>query len=140
MTEDKEKKILSLKDRCKIKTSLLLAQGNLKPELLPPTADAAQLHGLRVYLQIQAWKTLAEDLNPAGWGWVDIAGAWAPVAMISAIAPDDILQMTTCACKKSGCKEGSRCSCVTNQVACLMACKHCHGLPEDCLNPFNPVL
>ena len=44
------------------------AKQYLKPQLLPPTADAAQLHTMRVYHQVQTWK--GENLDPLNWGWV----------------------------------------------------------------------
>jgi len=37
-----------------------------KLNLLPPTADAAEMHLLRVYYQVQKW--LSNDLNPTDCG------------------------------------------------------------------------
>lgn len=49
-------------------------------------------------------------------------------------APDSILKMTICRRLPTKCAEGARCSCTRQPVACLTACKNCHG---SCNNPFN---
>ena len=35
---------------------------------LPPTRDAARLHDMRTYHQVQTW--LGEEKDPLEWGWV----------------------------------------------------------------------
>ena len=42
----------------------------VQPEYLPPTNGSAWQHSLRVYLQIEYWKTLlATEIDPLEWGW-----------------------------------------------------------------------
>ena len=50
------------------------------PSKLPPTERAAWYHSLRVYLQIQQWKTLMEcAMNPLDWGWKVEHGRMTPI-------------------------------------------------------------
>ena len=96
---------------------------------LPPTIDAAKEHLKRVYLQIQTW--MGEKLNALEWGWSIIDDILEPTTMNNSCAPESILKMIFCKCKK-GCSITSRCGCRTNGLKCTIACHHCKG--EFCSN------
>ncbi|KAL4710241.1 hypothetical protein ACJJTC_005414, partial [Scirpophaga incertulas] len=65
---------------------------------LPPTTDAAIEHLKRVYLQTQIW--LGNDINIGDWGWKYLNNMFIPITMNQLPAPDNLLQMLFCNCKK----------------------------------------
>lgn len=52
---------------------------------LPPTSDAAALHSMRMYLQIQEWKD--NNLEPYDWGWKKTDKNLNPLYMTKSPAP-----------------------------------------------------
>lgn len=96
---------------------------------LPPTSVAAQQHSLRTYLQVQQW--LENDLPPIEYGWKLAHGDLVPVATELPPAPEKLLKMISCTCKK-GCKAHLQCNCRRAQLPCSAMCKNCLGL--DCTN------
>lgn len=99
---------------------------------LPPTNDAAIQHCSRVYLQVQKW--LSNDLIPEQWGWKK-DNILTPIMMTRPAAPDEILKMIFCNCKK-GC--GNACSCKKAGLFCNDACGSCRS--NSCNNqiPVEP--
>lgn len=106
------------------KTSLVLSS-------LPPTTDAAFEHLKRVYLQIQIW--LGNDVNIENWGWKYSRNMLIPVTMTQLPAPDNLLQMLFCNCKK-GC--GAACGCRKSGLYCSVACLQCN---DNCSNT-QPII
>lgn len=114
-------------------------QSNFDIVKLPPTSEAAHQHLLRVYLQVQLW--IGNKLQPTDWGWkYDTTKengvtkmVLKPVPSTKAFAPDDLLYLLSCTCKKQ-CKE--YCRCRKSGVKCSPTCKNCNGL--SCLN--SPTL
>ena len=49
-------------------------------------------------------------------------------------APESIIELATCKCKKSLCR--STCSCAYNGLCCTEAC-FCMAEPGSCLNPHS---
>ncbi|GBM32600.1 hypothetical protein AVEN_195560-1 [Araneus ventricosus] len=94
---------------------------------LPPTVDAARFHALRTYLQIQKW--LGHEKNPLEWGWVPIRFGLSPRKMERDAAPESLLKIISCNCKK-GCKNA--CGCRKAGLICssLSTC----SLGEACQN------
>ena len=70
------------------------------PKELPPTSDAARYHSLRVFLQIQQWKGNEEGMNPTDWGWEVVGGLLKPLKTNKPPAPDSLLRVIRCNCKK----------------------------------------
>lgn len=101
-------------------TSVLLSS-------LPPTTDAAFEHLIRVYLQIQIW--LGNDVDIENWGWKYSNNIFIPITMNQLPAPDNLLQMLFCNCKK-GC--GAACGCRKSGLYCSVACLQCSE--NSCLN------
>jgi len=99
----------------------------VKLNLLPPTADAAEMHLLRVYYQVQKW--LGNDLNPIDCGWILREGVLTPKRMLQLPAPDCLLNMIFCKCVK-GC--GALCGCRKLGLDCSAVCASCHG--QSCYN------
>jgi len=73
---------------------------------LPPTVEALSFHSFRCFHQIQKWR--GDELSPIDWGWHVENEDLMPTKMTSAPAPDELLTLILCACKK-GCL--SACSC-----------------------------
>ena len=73
---------------------------------LPPTSAANRQHSYRVFYQIQTW--LGRDLEPTKWGWKKSDGCLMPIYSSEPPAPNSILKIIACSCKK-GCVK--RCSC-----------------------------
>ena len=110
----------------------------LQPERLPPSHNAGHYHILRVHFQAVDWKLLhgTHALDPLSWGWKLEKGRYEPVMSDQPIAPEDILTVVRCACQTSKCDSG-RCSCKSNGLHCVAACRHCHG--TDCCNSDTQV-
>lgn len=94
---------------------------------LPPTADAARFHSLRSYHQIQKW--IGNEKNPLEWGWVPTRFGLSPWKMDKDAAPESLLKMVSCNCKKA-CKNS--CGCRKAGLICSSLCT-C-SLGESCEN------
>ncbi|KAI4802447.1 hypothetical protein KUCAC02_020283, partial [Chaenocephalus aceratus] len=89
------------------------AAGLIKPETLPPTEGAAAQHSLRAYLQTQDWILLQSmSLNPSDYGWTLGVHGYEPVPTLDPMAPEELLQFTSCNC--NGDCSNRRCSCKRN--------------------------
>lgn len=99
---------------------------------LPPTSDAAFEHLKRVYLQVQIW--LGNNISVENWGWRYVSDKLEPILMKQSPAPDNLLKMLFCNCKK-GC--GNACGCRKSGLYCTSACSQCNG--DSCFNA-SPVL
>ena len=112
-------------------------KGKVEPERMPPTERAAFFHGLRVHLQIVAWKMLEDNevqLNPCNWGWIINGNTMTPIKTDKAVAPESLLKVIRCNCKmssKAPCAT-NQCSCRKHGLSCLSSCGECHG--EACEN------
>ncbi|KAF3851192.1 hypothetical protein F7725_012964 [Dissostichus mawsoni] len=103
------------------------AAGLIKPETLPPTEGAAAQHSLRAYLQTQDWILLQSmSLNPSDYGWTLGVHGYEPVPTLDPMAPEELLQFTSCNC--NGDCSNRRCSCKRNGVKCISACGVCKGI------------
>ncbi|KAK1906611.1 Chromosome-associated kinesin KIF4 [Dissostichus eleginoides] len=103
------------------------AAGLIKPETLPPTEGAAAQHSLRAYLQTQDWILLQSmSLNPSDYGWTLGVHGYEPVQTLVPMAPEELLQFTSCNC--NGDCSNRRCSCKRNGVKCISACGVCKGI------------
>ena len=117
---------------------LLFCQKRQKSEALPPTSDSFIQHLKRANYQVLVWrKSLVgnQDLpEPQCSGWKEEDGVLCPILMTSNPAPESIIELTTCNCKKSLCR--STCSCANNGLCCTEAC-FCMAEPGSCLNPHS---
>ncbi|GBM67191.1 hypothetical protein AVEN_111790-1 [Araneus ventricosus] len=100
---------------------------------LPPTTDAAQLHAMRSYHQVQTW--LANEKDPLKWGWMHTPSGLFPKKSEKDPAPESLLQCISCTCKK-GCTNA--CGCRKAGLRCSLLCKHCIG--QSCENPMPVIL
>lgn len=100
---------------------------------LPPTTEAAKYHSWRTYHQVQKW--LGIDKDPCDWGWATSEQGLVPVTMCAEPAPQTLLKMVACKCKK-GCL-GS-CTCRKAGLKCSILCSFCHG--RNCNNAIPIVL
>ncbi|KAE8745769.1 hypothetical protein FOCC_FOCC007485 [Frankliniella occidentalis] len=96
---------------------------------LPPTSDGARQHSLRAYLTVQEW--LGNALDPTRWGWYRGDRSLHPVPARLPPAPQELLTLIACNCK-TGCREGSGCSCRKADLPCTPACGKCRG--DRCSN------
>lgn len=101
---------------------------------LPPTKDAATHHVFRTYLQVQTW--LGNDIVPSVWGWSLTRRGVVPIRTTRNAAPDNILNIVFCKCKK-GCSNAA-CSCKKAGLRCSTLCKNCSG--HACENSPEPDL
>lgn len=100
---------------------------------LPPTTDAAKYHSWRTYHQLQKW--LGVEKNPCDWGWETSEQGLMPVTMCAEPAPQTLLKMMACKCKK-GCL--ASCTCRKAGLKCSILCSFCHG--RNCNNAIPIVL
>ena len=116
----------------------LAAASVITAESLPPTRDAADLHSLRAYLQVQQW--LGNELDPSRYGFCLTKGMFLPVNMSQQVAPEFLLDGIFCKCKGS-CDTRS-CKCHKAQLFCNKNCGVCEGRvcnnkePQK-VNPFE---
>ena len=110
------------------------AAGKINPEALPPTDGAATQHSLRAFLQTQDWMLLQSmSLDPSQYGWMVGNCGYEPVPTLSPMAPEELLQFTSCNC--TGDCSNRRCSCKRNGVQCIPACGNCRGVTcKNCIN------
>ncbi|GBN54797.1 hypothetical protein AVEN_129371-1, partial [Araneus ventricosus] len=99
----------------------------------PPTTDAAQLHAMRSYHQVQTW--LGNEKDPLKWDWMHTPSGLFPKKSEKDPAPESLLQCISCTCKK-GCTNA--CECRKAGLHCSLLCKHCIG--KSCENPMPVIL
>ena len=99
--------------------------GNVEPELLPPCQSSLKLHVSRSNYQAAIWRraivALPDTPSPHGQGWEvttqgDISIKW----LGSKPAPEEVLEMLACVCKKSCTIE--RCCCLKAGLKCTDMC------------------
>ena len=104
-----------------------------KLKKLPPTDANLMLHILRAHLQVMLWKAAgqreppaeARDISKFGWE-VAKEGAVMPALAIQAVAPINLLDVTSCSCSTlKVCSKGN-CSCHAASISCTDYCK-CEG-------------
>ncbi|GBM59171.1 hypothetical protein AVEN_74341-1, partial [Araneus ventricosus] len=100
---------------------------------LPPTTDAAQLHTMRSYHQVQTW--VGNEKDPLKWGWMHTPSGLFPKKSEKDPAPESLLQCISCTCKK-GCTNA--CGYRKAGLHCSLLCKHCIG--QSCENPMPVIL
>lgn len=114
-----------------------------KLKKLPPTDANLMLHILRAHLQVMLWKSAGQSEPPAeakdickfGWEVVN-GGVVMPALAIQAVAPKQLLDVTSCSCSAlKACSRGN-CSCHAANISCTDYCK-CKGDEGGCCNPFT---
>ncbi|KAK1890378.1 Chromosome-associated kinesin KIF4 [Dissostichus eleginoides] len=66
------------------------------------------------------------SLNPSDYGWTLGVHGYEPVPTLDPMAPEELLQFTSCNC--NGDCSNRRCSCKRNGVKCISACGVCKGI------------
>ena len=108
------------------------------PERLPPTRDALMLHLDRVNFQAFEWKHALENLpraSPVGHGWKMTDGSLQIDWMHEKPAPDALLGLVRCKCKKNKC-QANTCDCFALGYVCTSACS-CKQCNNDEVNVSN---
>ena len=105
------------------------------PERLPPTASSTKYHCLRTYYQIMVWMEKEQGMDVQKWGWNLEDNNLIPVMTEMNAAPDNLLKMIHCNCRK-GCT--LRCSCRKYGLPCHAGCGLCQT--DTCDNPYNNQL
>jgi len=108
------------------------ASSFVTPERLPPTASSTKFHCLRTYYQIMVWLEKEGDMDVMNWGWKLEDNQLVPNMTEINAAPDNLLKMIHCNCKK-GCPP--RCSCRKYGLPCHAGCGPCQT--DTCDNPYN---
>ena len=113
----------------------MVCRGKIEPEKLPPTDDAARLHGLRAHHQIITWSSLGNLVKPpTDWGWKICGDVLSPIQTTLSIAPPELEKIIRCKCSTAGERPCSTntCTCRKNGLHCVQACRNCRG--ESCCN------
>ena len=109
-------------------------------ENLPPTTGSLELHIRRAHYIAMIWRRATENHpslpSPAAYGWEHLAeeGAYTPTRCVYPPAPDAVINLVKCGCKK-GCTTGS-CTCSKHNIPCTEVCG-CLGY--SCNNIHNTV-
>lgn len=80
-----------------------------------------------IFYKVQKW--LGNEKNPLDWGWMRSAQGPIPQLMTKPPAPQALLNMISCTCKK-GCT--NNCGCRKAGLKCSAVCNHCSG--QSCEN------
>ena len=94
--------------------------------MIPPTADAIRFHSMRVFLQVQGWKSCASRLVAEEWGWKTKEGEMLPIQTSLPPAPIKLMEIIRYNCK-AGCSTG-RFTCKKHGLHCSYACGTCGGV------------
>ena len=79
-------------------------------ERLPPSDGATCLHAVRVHLQAVVWCTLGKSsIQATDWGWQVCDKKLTPIKLQVPVAPDNMLSVVSCQCRKN-CSSAA-CSC-----------------------------
>ncbi|XP_047132181.1 uncharacterized protein LOC124811086 [Hydra vulgaris] len=103
-----------------------------EPQKLPPTRDSLMCHCKRVsYVTAVVKRSLEANPDipkPNGHGWKEIGNQLEVEWMLIPPAPEDVLQLISCACKKSKC-ETRVCICRLHGLSCteLCGCSYCEN-------------
>lgn len=103
-------------------------KGEVEPHQLPPCEDCLLKHTMRANYQTAVWKNSLKTTDmpsPIGNGWIvketdegqEIGIDW----MQGLPAPQAIIEMISCECKKHCIKD--RCPCIVNNLKCTQLCK-----------------
>jgi cellobiose-specific phosphotransferase system component IIA len=107
--------------------------GSFVADRLPPTEDAAELHAMRVHFQAVVWGTFGRTtLLPTDWGWHLKGSSLFPIPMQQQPGPPELMKVIFCNCKSDKPCSSQLCTCRKNNLKCIVACGHCHGV--DCAN------
>ena len=109
--------------------------GKIDPSKLPPTDDAARLHGFCALHQTLNWLSLEDNVSTATqWGWTFEEGALSPIKSEKAVAPPEMERLIRCKCSLSADSPCSKntCTCRKYGLKCSAACKNCCG--QECSN------
>ena len=73
------------------------------------------------------------SLNPDEYGWTVGVHGYESVRTLDSMAPEELLQLTSCNCH--GDCSTQRCSCKKNSIQCIYACGICKGITcKNCIN------
>ena len=101
---------------------------NKQGEQLPPTADSLIPHIKHAHIITQIGKRF-KNSNPEippliDNGWEETSpGIVSATTCLSPPAPNAVLALTKCSCKKSRCTPTSQCSCASSGLLCSGLCK-----------------
>ena len=120
----------------------------VEPDKMAPTDRVAYYHGLTDHLQIVTQKLLDSkeiQLDPHEWGWQCKNGQnLSPITTDREVAPENILKVIRCNCKKSANQCGTNgCSCRKNGLLCFITCGKCNGEESEdkqVSNVFNDIV
>ncbi|CAG9772311.1 unnamed protein product [Ceutorhynchus assimilis] len=100
---------------------------------LPATEEAARLHSMRAFLQVNLWN--GHDMDPVQWGWKITKHGLLPVPSTAEQAPQELLNNTACKCSK-GCRNA--CGCRKQGMKCSPICYNCRG--ASCSNTPDEII
>ena len=108
---------------------------NPDPVKLPPTSDSLYFHSKRVAYVTAIIKNALDRIicHPLDDDWINV------IWMAQKSAPDDILGLVSCGCKKSKCTKESRCLCIPHGVPCtdFCSCKDCDMIMDEFVDETN---
>ena len=114
----------------------LFKQKKAQSEKLPPTGGALREAILRAHYQLMMWNNdilpNPEVPSPEGYGWKFEENQWAPTMTNQLPAPDAVIHLTKCGCRKTKCSS-SQCHCRKLGLNCTELCT-CSDVGDECDN------
>ena len=115
----------------------LFSSRQAEGETLPPTQESLKQAIYRAHFQALIWQNdivpNPDIPSPENYGWKIEDGIYVPVSCDLPAAPDAVVQLVKCSCRKSMCS--SSCSCRRNNLSCTEMCQ-CEGDPDACSNVY----
>ena len=108
-----------------------LTKKSPEPQKLPPTRDSLCCHTKRTSYVTALIKRSLENVpdvpSPNGYGWKVVEGDLAIDWMLRKPAPEEILELVSCGCKRNNC--GNQCICKIHGLVCtdLCGCSNCEN-------------
>ena len=109
----------------KFEQSVIKSMKTVVIQKLPPTNNAAKYHSYRVYYQVQVWLGNASLHEATDWGWQLVNGNLHPIKMDKPPAPDALMKIMRCGCKKNC--ETNICTCKKHGLYCTELCNNCNS-------------
>ena len=120
----------------------LFRKKQAQSERLPPTQGALRPAVLRAHYQAMVWNNdvVADpDMpSPENYGWEKNDNRWLPVITKLPPAPEAIIQLVKCGCKKQC--VSNRCQCRRNGLPCTDLCSCSDEEGEPCQNFVSKVV
>lgn len=113
----------------------LFTRKDVQSEALPPTRSSLVPFIQRAHYQVLEWRSACNPHpqlpDPTKFGWEKSTNHHSPVMSLNACAPEWLINLVRCGCKKGRC--AVNCKCKSQSLKCTEIC-NCGGDEDKCDN------